>query len=132
MTDNENILTDEQIIRAVKHCISIQSTCGSCPLFNLTNCDKILMKSFNDFINRQKAEIERLQSMVDAELDTIHDLGDDYERVLEEENELVKTAKSEAIKEFAERLKEYTYDIVLYGEIVTVSQIDSLVKEMTE
>ena len=82
-------------------------------------------------INRLNAEIERLQSIVNAELDTIHDLGDDYERALKEGQELVKTAKSEAIKEFAVRLKEN----MQWGDIVTNAThaiIDNLVKEMTE
>jgi hypothetical protein len=88
-----------------------------------------------EFLKKQNAEIERLQAMVDAELDTIHNLGDDYERVLEEENELVKTAKTEAIKEFVRRLKwiyrnhsefEQIYARYLWYEV------DNLVKEMTE
>jgi translation elongation factor EF-G len=80
-----------------------------------------------EFLKKQNAEVERLQAMVDAELDTIHDLGDDYERVLEEENELVKTAKTEAIKEFAERLKENEG-----RRGVPIGTIERLVKEMTE
>lgn len=64
--------------------------------------DDLLRKTL-DLINRRNAEVERLQSIVNAELDTIHDLGDDYERALEEGQELVKTAKSEAIKEFQQK-----------------------------
>ena len=48
-----------------------------------------------DFINQLEAEVERLQSMNQAKLDMIHDLRTDLE-----------TAKSEAVKEFAERLKK--------------------------
>lgn len=47
-----------------------------------------------NFIERQQAEIERLKSMNQAKLDTIHDLQEE-----------LSTAKAEAIKEFAERLK---------------------------
>ena len=38
--------------------------------------------------------------------------------------------KVDGVKEFVEMLKEYTFDIVLYGKIVTVSRIDNLVEEM--
>lgn len=38
--------------------------------------------------------------------------------------------RAEAIKEFAERLKYHAYDIVLYGEIVTVSRIERTMHEM--
>ena len=36
----------------------------------------------------------------------------------------------DGVKEFAERLKEHSHNIVLYGEIVTVSRIDSIAEEM--
>lgn len=67
-----------------------------------------------ELINRQQTEIERYKYSI---------------KMLEDD---VATAKSEAIKEFAKRLKEHTHDIVFYGEIVTVSRIDNLVTEMTE
>lgn len=35
-------------------------------------------------VKSQQAEIEKLKGMVGAELDTIHKLGDDYGRALEE------------------------------------------------
>lgn len=41
-----------------------------------------------------------------------------------------KNGYAKGIKDFAERLKEHTHDIVLYGQIVTVSRIDNLAKEM--
>lgn len=42
----------------------------------------------------------------------------------------LKTAKSEAIKEFAERLKEETLTTDKFGEILLVQDIDNLVKEI--
>ena len=41
-----------------------------------------------------------------------------------------KKGYAKGIKDFAERLKEHTHDIVLYGQIVTVSRIDNLAEEM--
>lgn len=48
---------------------------------------------------------------------------------------MIKEIKSEAIKEFAERLKRYSFvdNLSLNGkETVYVEDIDTLVKEMTE
>lgn len=83
-----------------------------------------------DILNRQKAEIERLESLTER-------LGNDVDvklKYIYELEEQLKTAKSEAIKEFAQRLKvesicPYT-DIDL--RVVSVGDIDTLVKEMTE
>ena len=75
------------------------------------------------FINRQKAEIERLQSrnkFLEIEYKNQGNLF--WARV--------NIVKTEAIKEFAERLKEKIRvmdRIIIYGE-----DIDNLVKEMTE
>ena len=49
-------------------------------------------------------------------------------------DQTIKTAKSEAVKEFAERLEEYSYESMgNYGisrMVVSVKDIDNLVKEM--
>lgn len=42
----------------------------------------------------------------------------------------LKTAKAEAIKEFAERLKKKAYEGQGFYSVITVSDIDNLVKEM--
>ncbi|MBQ2297857.1 MAG: hypothetical protein II278_00570, partial [Bacteroidaceae bacterium] len=78
-----------------------------------------------NLINRQKAELERLLSMNQAKLDMIHDLQTDLE-----------TAKAEAIKEFADRLKVTAYmqsTITGYQHhVVDVSDIDYLAEKMIE
>jgi predicted RNase H-like nuclease (RuvC/YqgF family) len=38
--------------------------------------------------------------------------------------------KSEAYREFAERLKEDSFDIVLFGEVVTMHTINEILKEL--
>lgn len=73
-----------------------------------------------NLINRQKAEIERLKSMNQSKLDIIHDVRADLE-----------TAKSEAIREFAERLKNKSQLVApsVYAEpfrAVSVEEIDRL------
>ena len=64
-----------------------------------------------DLINRQKAEIERLKYNLKAVLDERAD-------------------HSEAIKEFAERLKKESYERIDLTAYVEVSDIDNLVNEM--
>lgn len=73
-------MTDNEIIKALECCKPKQNrNCGDCPAYDLGNfCAAELRENALDLINRQKkAEIEKLKS-----------------------------AKSEAIKEFADRLKE--------------------------
>lgn len=88
-------------------------------------CEQGLLEDIFDLLNRQQAEIERLKKSQRIELH----IDEEFYKECQYE---IKQAKSEAIKEFAERLKEHTHDIVFYGEIVTVSRIDNLVTEMTE
>ena len=81
-------MTDEQIIKALE-CRSEQEAdaCEWCPLINNEWCSCVSAKNALDLINRQKAEIERFEECASREML--------YEKV-----------KSEAIKEFAERLCE--------------------------
>ena len=51
---------------------------------NLSTTDKKCIKEIFERYPRMEAEIVKLKGMVDAELDTIHKLGDDYGRALEE------------------------------------------------
>lgn len=111
-------MTDEQIIKALECCATDDGNdCFQCPYCNLFfepgngGCVNRCHKDALDLINRKKAEIEQE----------------------------IKEIKSEAIKEFAERLKEiiYTHEnrvgvdgIVLLSRID--NSIDNLVKEMTE
>ena len=134
--------TDAEIEKALECCSSDNfSKCEECPLKSeldeIFSCMSTKQKLILDYINRLKAkakeqqeEIERLKAVADAELDTIHDMGEDYERVLEEEPILIQKAKVEAIKEFAERL----IDIAVgnWEHKIDVATIDNLVKEMTE
>lgn len=83
----------------------------------------VIGKVFN-LVYRQRAEIERLEHIRKGDKQLINSLNKCY--IL---------AKSEAIKEFAERLKRYSFvdNLSLDGkETVYVDDIDKLVKEMTE
>ena len=109
-------MTDNDIIKGLL-CCTFAEPCEDCPLEKDEMCVFTLKSNALDIINRQKAEIERLKEQ-------FRYLDVECER-LEKVNE---TAKAEAIKEFAERLKEQIYikkDRLFYAE-----KIDNLVKEM--
>ena len=125
----ENKLTDEQITKALKCCCKevhelTDGWCNGCPMDKLCDEDAdALIKYALDLINRQKAEIERLKAEI-RNTDNILNLLD---------RPLVKV-KSEAIKAFAERLRNATMPVTLGGkyryDVITKEGIDNLVKEM--
>ncbi len=78
-------MTDNEIIKALECCK--RDDCDNCPN-DFGNCYANLAGFALDLINRKKAEIERLESALDAA------------------NYTIGYFKAEAIKEFAERLKE--------------------------
>ena len=81
-------MTDNEIIKALECCK--KDDCYNCPN-DFGNCYANLAGFALDLINRQKAEIERLQETICMLTKT----GRFYSKV-----------RAEAIKEFAERLKE--------------------------
>ena len=118
-------MTDNEIIKGLECCRGVG--CKSCP-FNVNNaiCISYLIEDVLDLINRQKGEIERLKKYnTDVAFKHYND------------------GKAEAIKEFAERLKqelqEKKYKYVTdtnYSKTCNavidscVVCIDNLVKEM--
>ena len=120
-------MTDNEIIKALECCGKPvnEECCSECPYYlgGQENCHKLL-GDIIDLINRQQAEIERLSNFVTEE------------RCIEIAREMipaiVKQAKSEAYKEFAERLKESKkqYEGTLAGMTFTMTELDNLVKEM--
>lgn len=115
-------MTDKEIIQALEN--EVKST----EYVDSDYCDGVdltLIKSAIDLINRQKTEIERLQN-------TINDILD-RQPILVERAE--KYAKSEAYKEFAERLKDESqmadcFDS--YNMVVGTHFINNLLKEMID
>ena len=149
-------MTDNDIVKAFEICQKAKNpgdceymgcparTKRGCRFYSRTDEDEdhdmvIPDEMFNaalDLINRQKAEIERLEALseslgndVDVKLEYIHKL-----------EERINTAKAEAIKEFAERLKKNAQKFTEYDEggwgctvyAVKVEDIDNTVEEMTE
>lgn len=119
-------MTDEQIIKAVDVCRN-PDTCRGCPYHELytARCVIMLMKDVFDLINRQKAEIERLKKKNEKYINRI-------EKDIVLPTIFGEQAKIEAIKEFAERLKESADNDGCGEDFVLVSDIDILLKEMTE
>lgn len=127
--------TDEQIIEALKCCIAQENceevSCEICPYDKVYDCKEVMLKNVLDIFNRKNAENERLKAKILVK-DNINDYNTAQLRIAREE---LRTAKSNAIKEFAERLKKHSFvdNLSLDGkETVYVDDIDNLVKEMTE
>ena len=111
-----NKLTPEEIIEALER-ISQYS--------GFTDDVSNTLLSALDLINRQQAEIERLEKELSIATNHITRLENQIERLLP----MLKTKRTEAIKEFAEKLKKRFY--LCAGRcVVDVYHIDNLVKEM--
>ena len=106
-------MTDNEIIKALECCRD--DTCVSCPICTEGLCNGGLHKNTLDLINRQKAEIESLKHR---------------KTELQIRNQELQHEKSEAIKEFAEKLKNCFAISGDYLDIINI--IDNLVKEMME
>lgn len=55
-------MTDNEIIKALEHCVN-ERTCIGCVAYSPKGCQGI-DKGTLDIINRQKAEIKRLKSII--------------------------------------------------------------------
>lgn len=102
-------MTDEQIIKALECCAYWENdkSCEDCPANTYDfSCANRMAKYALNFINRRKAEIEQE----------------------------IKEIKSEAIKDFAERLKRKIWHSGWCNleRTITPEIITNLVKEMTE
>ena len=118
-------MTDEQIIKALECCYRKGGTpCRDCPFNKFEDCNDVLMADYVfNLIKRQQEEIDNLREHL--------------KRVCAERDARICTnnfIKSEAVKEFAERLKEKSFKTIRnYGltkDVVEVCDIDNIVKEM--
>lgn len=94
----------------------------------------IVANTINDvlnLVNRQKAEIEKLKSKNEI---LSHNADNAFQEGLNECRELFEPEiKSEAYKEFAERLKRSTVTVVLGNKIYAVAtskDVDNILKEL--
>ena len=133
MTDRK--LTYEEIIKDLKFC---------------EDCSANINIDIIDFINHQESEIERLQKEINlvsiqfqdiqerqeesqAEIDKLNEVYQANQQLINALNKSYFLAKSEAYKEFAERLKEKSFQSFgNYGitrDVIEVCDIDNLLKE---
>lgn len=133
----EKKMTDVEIIRALECHQNTRPTCAECPLYmQPIDCLEQLQRSALVLIRRQQADIERLKKIQQRQADLIiEERGRRYELASK-----ISVLKSEAIKEFAERLRDKACNhLVEYDEggwsdkvsAVKIDEIDNLVKEMT-
>lgn len=114
--------TDEQIKKALELCVNWEAeTCEKCPFDDECESDgSIPLRSAFDLIKRQEAEIEELKETLNATIAGQETL-----------QKYIPIAKSEAIKEFAERLKDMSEHFWEEKEnFVSEGDIDNLVAEM--
>lgn len=139
--------TDEQIIKAMQCVIGNGVSCSECEYqktLPFPGCRRMCAENALDLINRQKAEIESLKQIINEQDKEILKLQNRIIFWRKNLNYQPEKIKSEAIKDFAERLKKkvkmYNSEGVDEGDLIddlltvgeTVEIIDKLVKEMTE
>lgn len=135
MTDKK--ITDEEIKSSLE-VIATTRNCNECRIRNCKwgtcNCSQITANAALDLVNRQQAEIERLKSVQLVQANRIAELrGTKFEQinVIQNLKQQLITSKSEAVKEFAERLKKVWFDNGYESPDVDFEDfVDNLVKEM--
>lgn len=159
---NNKKLTDNEIIKALECCeIAYDQDCTECPLYpddGEIACREVLREEALDLITRQQAELENLKVENQSLRTAGNSLKMHYEEAqakierLNAENMLtisernafrtsfydvlkqLKIARSEAVKEFTKRLKEFMHNkfkaLDEYEfEYITERDIDNFVKE---
>jgi hypothetical protein len=136
-------MNDNDIIKALQCCISyVSGSCAECPYRKYSpQCIDKRNADIADIIKRQKAEIADLKAKKeicaeviarqDNEIDKLSKVVDNYESCLK----CVEVIKANAIKEFADRLKDAVDEPTkIDGEDIDfiIDIIDSIVKEMAE
>lgn len=110
-------MNEKDILKALECHQSARPNCAECPFHKRPeDCLESLQRDALELIKSQQTEIKRLNTNMDS--------------MVAEHSRLIANAKSEAIKEFAERLKGES-ELVIPYRLVSVDEIDNLVKEMT-
>ena len=95
-------MTDNEIIKALECDLTLSvKVCPECPYFRKrngnTHCASILLQDAIDLINRQKAEIERLQSPCEMQIEI--------------SKKIENSIKAEAIREVVKKVKSSLWDL---------------------
>lgn len=125
-------MTDIEIMIALECHDGDVERCLRCPYRTSDDCHVKLSNDALDLIKRQKAEIERLEAMVDAAEEHFSPLPfrNNFDKYISK-------SKADAYKEFAERLKERKYQSSdwSHGEhpyVVEEDDINDILQELTE
>lgn len=123
-------MIDNEIIKALK-CCSLdvrENTCPKCAFYKKHRCSTLMLNAVSDLIKRQKSEIERLKK----DLEQSEQSGDILETILEEKNsnlsELIFRERDNAVREFADMLKQNADNYGSGDEFIAVSVIDEFLK----
>ena len=126
-------MTDTEIIKTLECCI--KPNCNDCLLKKRVLCVHELKENALNLINRQKAEVERLKGEIGSlnkKYPCTVDVGNNclvYARSFDDYDKLIGDISAEAVKEFAERLKEKFR--IKYSHSKSCEElIDNLLKEM--
>ena len=121
-------MTDNEIVKALEYCFTNdwnRTKCDKCKFYTgTTQCVEDLKSASIYLIKRQQAGIERLK----CEMGKLLPKDCAYTVQMEVSNKLETQIRAEAVREFAERLKEKKRELdrfILYDE-----DIDNLAKEM--
>ena len=124
-------MTDNEIINQWKHERELAECVCS---YFVDQVELSLVNETIDLINRQKAEIERLKDCPKCVYEYDGEISEYCIQGPCTNFTTVEKIKSEAYKEFAERLKEKSFKTIRnYGltkDVVEVCDIDNLLKEM--
>ena len=126
-------MTDNEIIKALECCIA--DKCMECPLRKIPKVKGCMNRlSFAlDLINRQKAEIERLQEYNrEYRFCNLLENALIYTKTLEDYNNLRKAFKAHAVKEFAKKFEKEIKDVQFtLGQTWEIScALEKVLKEM--
>ena len=108
----------KRIIEGLRYCEVEYPPCSHCPyrISGLNLCKKQLIADAYYLVKKQEAEIKERRKV--------------NTRIVESMPVLIEVTRAEAIKEFAEKLKEMLVKYDMYGTLYIVEDIDNLVKEM--
>lgn len=128
---DDDVMTDEQIIKALEYCIANDNKCPDCPIFGSKICGKpaLFFKEVFDLINRQNAEIERLNRILNTDVVVFrggrgNGKSETIRKIIEAR---VAEIRAKAYKECIEKAKEILHNYCI--ELVD-DDLDNLVKEM--
>ena len=108
------VMTDKEIIKALECCVEVQG-CSKCPRSPI--CDGVEhIQNALDLINRQKAEIERLEK-------------GELRKAMTFNSDTIKRCVDEALKEFAEEFEKRCIESGIYPALIK-NILKNLVKEL--